>query len=140
MTARRAGALKDGTVKNGELWNLSISAKCDRSQQATHKPALAPMAETTADRNSYSFREGRWRADVVAAEFNALSKPNSATWVLEEDIQGCSDNTLFACMLKDIPMDRARLQKWSRTGYVENGLTYPLRNDVPLGGIINPTL
>jgi RNA-directed DNA polymerase len=51
----------------------------DRAMQALHKLALAPVAETMADRNSYGFREGRSCADAVAAAFNALSKPNSAT-------------------------------------------------------------
>jgi len=55
------------------------------------KLALAPVAETTADRNSYGFREGRSCADAVQAAFNALSKPNSATWVLEGGSTGCFD-------------------------------------------------
>jgi len=59
--------------------------------QALYKLALAPVAETTADGNSYGFRECRSCADAVAAAFNALSKPNSATWVLEGDIKGCYD-------------------------------------------------
>ena len=51
----------------------------DRAMQALYTLALAPIAETTADRNSYGFREGRSCADAIAAVFNALSKPNSAT-------------------------------------------------------------
>ena len=57
--------------------------------QALYKLALAPVAETTADGNSYGFREGRSCADAIQAAFNALSKPNSATWVFEADITGC---------------------------------------------------
>jgi RNA-directed DNA polymerase len=60
--------------------------------QALYKLALAPVAETKTDRNSYGFREGRSCADAVAAAFNALSKPNSATWIFEGDITGCFDN------------------------------------------------
>jgi RNA-directed DNA polymerase len=67
--------------------------------------ALAPVAETTADRNSYGFREGRGCADAVAAAFNALSKPNSAPWILEGDITGCFDNITHRWMLDNIPMD-----------------------------------
>ena len=64
----------------------------DRAMQALYALALAPIAETVADRNSYGFREGRSCADATAAVFNALSKPNSATWVFEGDIDGCYDN------------------------------------------------
>jgi len=36
------------------------------------KPAPAPVVETTAERNSYGFCEGRSCADAVQAAFNAL--------------------------------------------------------------------
>ena len=81
--------------KNGKLRPLSIPTMYDRAQQALYKLALAPIAETTADRNSYGFREGRSCADAVACAFNALSKPNSAPWILEGDIKGCFDNISF---------------------------------------------
>lgn len=45
--------------------------------QALYKLALAPVAETTVDGNSYGFREDRSCADATAAAFNAMSKPNS---------------------------------------------------------------
>lgn len=108
--------------------------------QALYKLALAPVAETTADRNSYGFRESRGCADAVAAAFNALSKPNSAPWVLEADIAGCYDNISQGWMLNNIPVDREVLRKWLRAGYVENGRLYPSRKGTPQGGIISPTL
>jgi RNA-directed DNA polymerase len=77
--------------KSGKLRPLSIPTMVDRAMQALYKLALAPVAETTADRNSYGFCEGRSCADAVAAAFNALSKPNSATWVWNADISGCLD-------------------------------------------------
>jgi RNA-directed DNA polymerase len=126
--------------KNGKKRPLSIPTMYDRAMQALYKLALSPAAETTADRNSYGFREGRSCADAVAAAFNALSKPNSATWVLEGDIQGCFDNISHEWMLRNIPMDKTVLRKWLNTGYVENGITYPSRKGTPQGGIISPTL
>jgi RNA-directed DNA polymerase len=39
--------------KNGKLRPLSIPTMYDRAQQALYKLGLAPVAETTADRNSY---------------------------------------------------------------------------------------
>jgi RNA-directed DNA polymerase len=65
--------------KNGKLRPLSIPTMHDRAMQALYKLALAPVAETTADRNSYGFRESRSCADAVAGAFNALAKPNSAS-------------------------------------------------------------
>jgi RNA-directed DNA polymerase len=112
----------------------------DRAMQAVYKLLLAPVAETTADRNSYGFREGRACADAIQAAFNALSKPNSATWVLEGDIKGCFDNISHEWMLRNIVMDKVVLRKWLKAGYVENGITYPTRKGTPQGGIISPTL
>jgi RNA-directed DNA polymerase len=126
--------------KNKKLRPLSIPCMVDRAMQALHKLALAPVAETLADRNSYGFREGRRCADAIDAGFKALSKPNSATWVFEGDIQGCFDNICPKWMLKNIPMDRIVLRKWLRTGYIEQGKWYPGRKGTPQGGVISPTI
>jgi len=126
--------------KNGKKRPLSIPAMYDRAMQALYKLALAPVAETTADRNSYGFREGRSCADAIQAAFNALSKPNSATWVLEGDITGCFDNISHEWMLRNMAMDKVVLQKWLKAGYVENGITYPTQKGTPQRGIISPML
>ena len=124
--------------KNGKKRPLSIPTMYDRAMQALYKLALAPIAETTADRNSYGFREGRRCADAIAAAFNALSKPNSATHILEGDIRGCFDNISKGWMLENIPMDKAVLRSWLEAGYVENGITYPTHKGTPQGGVMTP--
>ena len=126
--------------KNGKKRPLSIPTMYDRAMQALYKLALAPIAETTADRNSYGFREGRSCADAIAAAFNALSKPNSATWVLKIDITGCYDNISKSWLMGNIPIEKRILRQWLDAGYVENGITYPTRKGTPQGGIISPTL
>jgi RNA-directed DNA polymerase len=126
--------------KNGKKRPLSIPTMHDRAMQALYKLALAPIAETTADRNSYGFREGRSCADAVSAGFNALSKPNSATWILEGDITGCFDNISKSWLMNNIPIDKWVLAQWLNAGYVENGFTFPTRKGTPQGGIISPTL
>jgi len=119
---------------------LSIPTMYDRAMQAVFKLAVAPVAETQADRNSYGFREGRSCSDAIQAAFNALSKPTSATWILEADIKGCFDNISQQWLLKHIPMNKTVLRKWLQAGYVEKGLRFPTRRGCPQGGIISPTL
>jgi RNA-directed DNA polymerase len=126
--------------KNGKKRPLSIPTMLDRAMQALYKLALAPVAETTADGNSYGFRESRSCADAVQAGFNALNKPNSATWIWEADITGCYDNIAIQWLLDNIPMDKSILRRWLTAGYVENGIMYPSRKGTPQGGIISPTL
>lgn len=126
--------------KNGKKRPLSIPTMLDRAMQALYKLALAPVAETTADGNSYGFRESRSCADAIQAGFNALNKPNSAKWVLEADIAGCFDNISLEWLLNNIQMDKTILNKWLTAGYIENGIMYPSRKGTPQGGIISPTL
>jgi RNA-directed DNA polymerase len=126
--------------KNGKKRPLSIPTMIDRAMQALYALALSPIAETLADRNSYGFREGRSCQDAITAVFNALSKPNSATWVLEGDIEGCYDNISHHWLVEHIPMDTRILRKWLRSGYVEDGITYPTHKGTPQGGIISPIL
>ena len=126
--------------KNGKRRPLSIPTMYDRSMQALHKLALSPVAETTADKDSYGFREGRSCADAVQAAFNFLSKPNSATYIFEADIDGCFDNICQEWMLKNIPMDKTILRKWLEAGYIESNIKYPTLKGAPQGGIISPTL
>jgi len=116
--------------KNKGKRPLSIPTIYDRAMQALYKLALNPVAETTADPNSYGFREARRCANAIAQCFNALAKPNSATWIFEGDIKGCYDNIAFQWMLDNIPIDREVLGKWLRAGYVENSINCPTRKKV----------
>jgi RNA-directed DNA polymerase len=126
--------------KSGKLRPLSIPTMFDRAMQALYKLAPAPIAETTADRNSYGFREGRSCADAVAAAFNALSKPNSATWIWEADISGCFDNISHTWVLENIPMEQRILKQGLKAGYREDNTLYPTRKGTPQDGICSPTI
>ena len=114
---------------------LSIPTMSDRAMRALYKLALAPVAETTADRNYYGFREGRACADAIPAAFNALSKPNSATWILEADILGCFDNISHEWILENIPLEKRILQQWLNAGYVEKGISFPTRKGTQQGSL-----
>jgi len=46
--------------------------------------------ETTADKNSYGFRQQRSCADAMAQCFLALRSANTQ-WILEGDIKSCLD-------------------------------------------------
>jgi RNA-directed DNA polymerase len=70
---------------------FGIPTMIDRGQQALHLLALDPVVETTADRNSYGFRQRRSCADAIGQCFLAL-RSAKAQWVLEGDIKSCFDN------------------------------------------------
>ena len=70
---------------NGKLRPLGIPTMKDRAMQGLHALALLPIAEETADPNSYGFRPYRSTADAIEQCFTLLSQKTSAPWVLESD-------------------------------------------------------
>lgn len=119
---------------------LGIPTMKDRAMQALYLLALEPIAETTADRNSYGFRPERATQDANEKCFNVLSRKASAKWILEGDIRGCFDNINHKWLIDNIPMDRKILQKWLKAGYIHQRILYPTEAGTPQGGIISPTL
>lgn len=125
---------------NGKKRPLGIPTMRDRAMQALHLLALAPVAETTADPNSYGFRPDRASRDAEGQCFAALCHSYNAQWVLDADISGCFDNISHDWLLANIPMDKAVLRKWLKSGFVWKNQLFPTEAGTPQGGIISPTL
>lgn len=125
---------------NGKQRPLGIPTMKDRAMQALHLLALEPIAETTADPNSYGFRQHRSTTDAIEQCYIALGRKPSAQWVLEADIKGCFDAINHEWMLANIPMNKVVLQKWLKSGFIEQGKRYATEAGTPQGGIISPTL
>lgn len=126
--------------KNGKKRPLGIPTMQDRAMQALYLLALEPIAETTADPNSYGFRRERSTADAIEQCFKTLRMQTSAQWILEGDIKACFDGISHDWLLAHIPMDKAILRKWLKAGYVENRTLFPTEAGTPQGGIISPVL
>lgn len=125
---------------NGKRRPLGIPCMRCRAMQALWKLALEPIAETLADPNSYGFRPERGAADAIEQCFTALSRRQSALWVLEGDIRGCFDNFSHSWLLEHIPMDKVILRQWLEAGYVDEGFLFETRAGTPQGGIISPVI
>lgn len=124
--------------KNRKMRPLGIPVMRCRAMQALHLLALEPIAETTADPNSYGFRPARATADAGEQCFIVLAKKASPQWVLEADIKACYDEISHAWMVANIPTDKVVLQKWLKAGYVYQDALFPTEAGVPQGGIISP--
>ena len=118
---------------------LGIPTMKDRAQQALYLLALAPVVETTADKNSYGFRQQRSCADAMEQCFKALRSANTQ-WILEGDIKSCFDKLSHDWLLAHVLMDRVILQKWLKSGYMEKHVLHDTTDGTPQGGIISPAL
>ena len=126
--------------RNGKKRPLSIPTLKDRAMQALFQMGLDPIAETTADVNSYGFRLKRSCADAIQQCFLVLAKGYHAQWILEADIKSCFDEISHQWLLKNIPMPTTILQKFLKAGYIENQTRHATHKGTPQGGIISPVL
>jgi len=126
--------------KNGKKRPLSIPCMHDRAMQALFAIALNPVAETTADPNSYGFREKRSCADAIGQCFLSLCRKTSAEWIFEADIKSCFDEISHKWIIENIPLNKIILRKWLKAGYMENKRLFPTTKGTPQGGIISPTI
>lgn len=125
---------------NGKQRPLGIPTMKDRAMQALHLLALDPVAETTADPNSYGFRKGRGTRDAIEHCFGTMARNVAAPWILDADIEGCFDHISHDWLLKNVPLDKRMLRTWLKAGVVEFGTLKNTDEGTPQGGIISPTL
>jgi RNA-directed DNA polymerase len=126
--------------EHGKTRPLGIPTMKDRAMQALYLLALDPVAETTADPNSYGFRKNRSTADAIGQCFTALAHQDRAQWILEGDIFGCFDNINHEWLLQNVPMNKAILRKWLKAGYLDKNVFNRTEEGTPQGGIISPVL
>ena len=126
--------------RDGKMRPLGIPTMKDRAMQELHRMALDPIAETRADPNSYGFRRGRSCADAIQQLRIVLSQRKSARYILDADIKSCFDRISHDWLIANIPMDKAILRKWLKSGYLEKTIFYDTETGTPQGGIISPVL
>lgn len=125
---------------NGRRRPLGMPTMKDRAMQALHLMALEPVAEISADPNSYGFRRMRSIRDAHVQCFNALSKRTAAQWVFDADIEACFDHISHKWLLDHVPTDKSILRKWLKAGYMEGSALHATEEGTPQGGIISPVL
>lgn len=126
--------------KNGKVRPLGIPTMFDRCIQALYKLALEPIAEVTADKNSYGFRPKRSTQDAMKQIWLRTSRKTSGEWILEADIKGCFDNISHQWLYNNIPLDNRLLKQWLKSGFIKNDTLFPTEAGTPQGGIISPLL
>lgn len=125
---------------NGKMRPLSIPCMRCRAMQALYLLALDPVAETTADPNSYGFRSERSTADALVQCYNVYGNRYSAHYALEGDIKSCFDKISHEWLLAHIPMEKGILRKWLKAGFIDKNVLHPTEEGTPQGGICSPVI
>lgn len=119
--------------KKGPKRSLGIPTMPDRAMQVLYLLALDPLAETTGDPNSYGYRKERCAADAIQYSYIALARSGAAPWILEGDIKACFDNINHDWLMTHIPLEKAVLNQWLKSGYLEKQTFHPTQAGTPQG-------
>ena len=125
---------------NGHLRPLGIPTMKDRAMQTLYRFALEPIAEITADTNTFGFRQNRSARDAIVKTVEILSKCPEYEWVMKADIKSCFDSISHNWLMDNIPMDKEMLKQFIKCGYVYDSDFYSTDKGIPQGTCISGVL
>ncbi len=137
---RRAFIPKNET----ELRPLGIPAVRDRIAQEVVRRLLEPIFEPLFHEASYGFRPGRNCHQALAAVLSLHEQGYEV--VLDADIKGFFDNLPFRVIMEAVAAEVADgnilrlVEKFLRSGVIENGRFQPTTIGTPQGGVVSPLL
>ena len=124
---------------NGKLRPLGHSDDAGSSYASAVSAGTRSRCGNPCGGVSFGFRRGRSCADAIEQCFKTLCHQNPS-WVLEGDIKGCFDNISHQWLLDNVPLNKAILRKWLKSGYLEKQVFFDTISGTPQGGIISPVL
>lgn len=127
--------------KNGKLRPLSIPTIKDRVYQYIIKSALEPQWEARFESISYGFRPKRSCHDAIKRLFLSCHSGKNR-WIFEGDFKGCFDNLNHEYIMekiKEFPYNHL-IQKWLKSGYVDNGVFSETEFGSGQGSIVSPLI
>ena len=127
--------------KNGKIRSLGIPVIKDRIYQEIVRMALEPQAEVNFEPISYGFRPKRGCHDAsVRIMLNIM--PGNWSWIFEGDFKSCFDtldHTFILNSIKGFPLHNL-VEKFLKSGYVDESVLYNSNRGTPQGGILSPLL
>jgi group II intron reverse transcriptase/maturase len=139
--SRRAYISKEDGSKRA----LGIAAVEDKIVQQAVGNILNQIYETDFREFSYGFRKGRNQHMALDALYVGITR-RRIKWILDADIKGFFDNINHEMLMKFIRKrigDKRILRlinKWLKTGYIEDGRQIKQDKGTPQGSVISPLL
>jgi RNA-directed DNA polymerase len=128
---------------NGKRRPLGIPVIVDRALQAQVVNALEPEWEARFEPKSYGFRPGRGCHDAIEViHKTAKGRSSKRQWVLDADLAAAFDRIDHAFLLDALGGFPARklIERWLKSGVIENGHFAPTEEGTPQGGVVSPVL
>lgn len=127
---------------NGGERPLGIPTQIDRCVQKLYSFALVPLAEVTADKNSFGFRTKRGTLDAIFTLYLGLTTGTTwPHWIYDADIAKFFDTISHDWILENIPLKTTILRKFLKAGFVFDHKFSPSTDvGVPQGSPISPII
>jgi group II intron reverse transcriptase/maturase len=131
--------------EDGSQRPLGIAALEDKIVQQAVRNVLNQIYEVDFLSFSYGFREAHSQHDALDALYVGITS-KKINWILDADIKGFFDNIDHDWLLKFLQIrigDKRILrliQKWLKTGHIEDGKRVRQEVGTPQGAVISPLL
>ncbi len=125
---------------NGRTRTIHIPAARDKAMQILYSYALDPVAESTADKRSFSARKGRSGLDAHAYIQKDIQSAEAPEWIVYGDVEAYYSQITHKRLIADIPMDKNILRKFLRAGVIREGELFETNQGISLGTSLSPIL
>lgn len=119
--------------------NLLPAAR-DKAMQVLYSYALDPVAESTADKQSFFARKCRSSLDAHAYLCMELSGEDAPGWVVVTDVQTFYGTVAHDWMIRNIPMDKVVLRKFLKAGMIKESEMFPTEKGMSMATSLSPIL
>lgn len=128
------------TEKTGRTLNINVPAARDKAMQLLCRYCLLPVAESMADKRSFSAREGRSLLDAHAYLIFDLQGEPTPDWIVIIDVKMYYTSMAHKHLLDMIPIPKTVLREILKAGVMVDGQLFPTEQGISLGASLSPIL
>ncbi|SFQ09848.1 exodeoxyribonuclease III/group II intron reverse transcriptase/maturase,TIGR04416 [Lachnospiraceae bacterium XBB1006] len=126
--------------KKGKNRRFHVDTYYDRAMQTLYGYSLAPVAESWADRKSFSNRRCRCTMDANYFISKIYSGEDAPKWAFKTDIQKCYESISHEWIRDNIPLARRVLDEFLNAGYFLSDKYYEMDRGIGVGSRLSPYL